>query len=458
MGTPDTPSERWTLYNLPLAAKLAIATFLISAGLGYFSALVNLHFQEATPGKALPDENDVVRAYSSKDKASQFERLIIAHPSLPFNGEGSMRRVFTEKSVRATDKKLKAVAKRMNRKDHTDPRVKELFYKELEGERVVLVAWLQQEDKKGIYEKDAFQLEGKLKTLDVTPEFVEEDDSKVRLAKVKSIIEARCVRCHSESAGGAPGRFPLGEWEEIEVYTKTEQKGKSLSHLAMSTHVHLLGFSMLYGLTGLLLALTPLPGWIRVPLAPAALLAQVIDIAFWWMARLDEPHGPMFAKGIIVTGGIVAVSLGAQILLTLFTMFGKGGKVVLIFLIVISAGGGFGLTQRFILPYLAKEGGAMTSSESEAKDKDRKKDDQKKQDALNKDQGQDGDAKKDNDKDEKKDADGQKDKADAKDKEKADKNDEAKKNDDAKDKADKKENDKADDAKKEKGKDDKKGD
>jgi hypothetical protein len=378
MGTSDTP-ERWTLYELPCAAKLALAAFLISAGLGYFSALVNLHFQEATPGKALPDEDDVVRSYTGKDKASQLERLLTAHPSLPFNGDGSMRRVFMPPKVKATEKSLKLVAARMgldlqkNPKLLDDPKVREKvrerFFEEIDGERVALISWLHrpEAEMKEAYEKDALKRDEKLKSVHVNPKVVNDDDC----VQVKSIIENRCVGCHTGTGVGAGAQFPLNDWDEISVYTKPERKGKSLPKLALTTHVHLLGFSMLYGLTGLLLALTPLPGWIRVPLAPAALVAQVIDIAFWWLARMDEPHGALFARGIPITGGVVALSLGLQILLTLFSMFGRVGKIVLVVVIAAVIGGGFGVGLKpKIEAYLADERGEKTMSEEDRKRQD----------------------------------------------------------------------------------------
>ena len=46
-----TAPERLTLRALPLAARLVLAVFLIAVGLGYGSALVQLHFQHASPGQ-----------------------------------------------------------------------------------------------------------------------------------------------------------------------------------------------------------------------------------------------------------------------------------------------------------------------------------------------------------------------------------------------------------------------
>ena len=82
-------------WDLPL--RLIAATFLCSVGIGYVSAMVNLHFQEASPGNLLPGPDDVVRVYHGSKHPNQLLRLLEAPEGLPFNGSGSMRSAFTRK-------------------------------------------------------------------------------------------------------------------------------------------------------------------------------------------------------------------------------------------------------------------------------------------------------------------------------------------------------------------------
>src|SRR5262249_30237393 len=136
--------------------------------------------------------------------------------------------------------------------------------------------------------------------------------------KIKTLFEVRCTHCHNTGTAEA-GKYPLESYDQIKPYTVVKtSSAMSLTKLAQTTHVHLLGFSMLYGITGLILAFPSLPGYIRIPLAPLPLIAQVLDIAFWWLARLDEPVGPLLARAIPITGTIVAAGLGLHILLSLF--------------------------------------------------------------------------------------------------------------------------------------------
>jgi hypothetical protein len=366
-----TPSaDGPTLRGLPFAARITLALFLVSVGVGYVSAIVNLHFQEASPGELLPTSDDVVHAYHGKKKVSQLERLLVAHPSLPFNGQGSMRSAFTRQRVGGWAKMRKDRAKDLNVKkadidvlEEKDPtlsrQIDQHVTANLDGERRALVAWVRGGADKVAYDDDAFPLplKGPLAVMPITPRMVQDEKGPhgERLVKVKSILEARCARCHCADVGGAGSQYPLTDYQDLKLYTLPEKPtGKSLSKLALTTHVHLLAFSVLYGLTGLLFALTSYWRGVRLLIAPLPLLAQMVDISFWWLARLDEPYGPMFANAIRISGGVVALGLGLQIILTLFNLFGRVGKVVLVFLILAAGVGAFNMKDR-LAQYLETE-------------------------------------------------------------------------------------------------------
>jgi hypothetical protein len=369
MSDPKYPRS-FVLRELPLAARLTLALFLISVGIGYLSALVNLHFQEASPGEPMPTADDVVAGYSGKSKTSQLERLLTAHPNLPFNGQGSMRSAFTTKAG-GREKAITTKAKEMNkgRDVPLDPdkpadraSIEKEVLRDLDGERLALIAWIRSGAKKEAYEDNRFPLTGDLARQPITPKFTDDDNGQ-RIAKIKSILDSRCVRCHSESAGGAGSQYPLDSFEDVVGYTRTEgPTGKSLTKLALTTHVHLLGFAMLYGLTGLVLAFSSYPRILCVVLCPLPLLAQLVDITFWWLARMDPPLGPQFAQAIRFSGGVVGGALFLQIALGLWNLFGKTGKAVLVLLVLGALGGGYLLHKEIINPYLLQEAGHFLES------------------------------------------------------------------------------------------------
>jgi hypothetical protein len=363
----DTSTNgRWTLRDLAFAARLTIAVFLIALGCGYFSALVNLHFQVATPGEPLPTKDDVQRAYRGKSKVSPLERLLVAHPSLPFNGQGSMRSVFTkqraggwQKERRARAKELKIGKEAFANIEENNPKLARELDKHvatlLDGERRALIAWVRDKAPQKAYEDDEYELKGDLAKMPLADRMVVVGPGGTRAAKIKSIIETRCTRCHAESVGGGGAQFPLEKYEDIALYTKAEQStGMSLTKLALTTHVHLLAFSMMYGMTGILFALTGFPGLVRLLLAPWPLLTAILEIILWWLPKMDDPYGSIFASAIPVVAAVGAVGFGLQILLTLFDLFGKYGRVVLLMLIFAAIGGGFGVKDR-VVKYLENE-------------------------------------------------------------------------------------------------------
>ncbi len=350
-------TERLTLRDLSLPMRLVVAAFLVSVGLGYIAALVQLKVQLASPGEIKPTSSDVISAYHGKSQISQLQRLLEADESQPFNGQGSMRTAFTRRSgglKRAIKEKAKELAEKNDGKEPNLAEVEKLVRQERNGERLALIDWIKQGAEKEAYEKDKHPLNGNLTKLVVTESYVTEENGQ-RYVAIKTILQDRCARCHSKDVGGPGSHFPLDTYEDVTLYVQKEAPtGMSLPKLAQTTHVHLLGFSMLWGLTGLIFAFTSYPFLLRLILAPLPLIAQIADISCWWLSRLDA-QGAQFARTIEITGGIVAAGVFLQILLTLFNLFGKSGKLVVLALIIGGALGLGGLYQKVIDPYLQHE-------------------------------------------------------------------------------------------------------
>ncbi len=354
----------------PLPARLVVVCFLFSVGIGFASAMVNLHFQEATPGNLLPSDEDVVRAYHGKKGTTPFERLLVQPESLPFNGSGSMRAAFTERKGGGLKSAMRTVAEELSmdlKETDQSAHVKSVVLKRREGERLAVIAWVRSGGHEETFGEKGFELTGPLASVPITKDYLEHhEEGQAPRVHIQKIINDRCVRCHSRTVGGSAARYPLETYEEVKDYLEPEKnEGKSLDHLALTTHVHLLAFSVLYGLTGILFALTGWPWWIRLLIAPAPLVFQVIDISFWWLARLDDPYGPLFAKAIMVSGGLVALTLMAQIVLGALSLFRGWGKVLI--LAVLGAGALMGVAAKLIIvdPYLKHERAELKEEKKE---------------------------------------------------------------------------------------------
>jgi len=138
---------------------------------------------------------------------------------------------------------------------------------------------------------------------------------------LQALISTRCAGCHG--GGGEADKYPLENYEMIVKYNRAPTSGAiSLEKLALITHTHMMAFAVLFGATGLLFAFTRFPSFIRAIFGPWVLFFQVVDIGLWWMARLD----PIFAKMIPVSGALVGLGLGIQLLGGLYDLFGPRPK------------------------------------------------------------------------------------------------------------------------------------
>jgi mono/diheme cytochrome c family protein len=300
------------------------------------------------------------------------ERLLTAPETKIFSGEGTMAPAFTTKSA-GWKSDLKAA-----RKD--SKQCEQALREEREGERRALVEWVRAGAPEKAWKEDRFLLSKELADHAITEDYVVKDEGdkpatpravklqtlftdrcvrchaavgganakarKIPLeqyeqvkayceeerpvdpsataaeprVRIRSLIQDRCVRCHTAegSANDKAAKCPLDSYDRLAVYTsQATSGGMPIRGLAQTTHVHLLGFSMLFTLTGLVFSFTSFPTWVRAVFGPFPLLAQIADISCWWLARLD----PLFAKAILVTGVLVALGLGIHIAGSLISMF-----------------------------------------------------------------------------------------------------------------------------------------
>jgi hypothetical protein len=244
----------------------------------------------------------------------------------------------------------RAIRERAREIKTDDPTAELSLRRERDGERRAMLAWIKAGPSKAAFDADRFALPGDWGDQALTDAY---RDGPV--VKIKTLFNDRCVRCHANDGDDSKAsQFPLETWEQIERYSRVDPGGgrMSLEKLAQTTHAHLLSFSMLFMLTGVLFALTNYPAALRVFVAPLVLLAQVADIGCWWLARIDGRPGELFAQAIPITGAIVGSGLAIQIVLTLFHLFGWVGRVVLLGLFIAAGFGGWVAKEQVIDPFL----------------------------------------------------------------------------------------------------------
>jgi hypothetical protein len=384
-----------TLRQLPLAAKLVLTVFLVAVGLGYLSAMVQLHFKHASKGNSLPSLLDVVERFSGRtppwNPDAPVPEPADANGAAPAAPKGDAPLVAAAKiktiiTVRCTechcnggdpgepildswptlkkqlgDSPQKCNIFRVLNKTVTNPENDNLTkdnmnkafslkssdngveWKDLikdrpeaelraqrDAERLALVSWLEAGAPEENYEKDAFPLPLELR--------------KDGAVKLLDNFQTKAPEL-AKPAPGAPA-----------PKKKRNAKDRQLSveSLTQSTHAHLLTFAVLWTVTGLIFAFSTYPCWVRTLLAPAVLLAQVADVSCWWLARLPDV-GPYFAAAIMGTGAVVGLGLVAQIVLSLFNLYGGKGKVVLLVIGIAVAAGLYAGYAKYVEPELVAE-------------------------------------------------------------------------------------------------------
>ena len=341
---------------MPLPAKLVISAFLISVGLGYISAMVQLHLQHGSrDGNPLPTSVDVLERFAGLKKFDPDA------PRSPSKIEHLISGSTTELDVNANNMAPAFFAKSKGYPKETAERGQSVVDAERESERLAMLEWLRSdtEIQRNAYEQDALKLSSTLRERPLIERWLTPEGDAV---KIKSLFEARCNVCHAEQSQ-PPSMINFMELQPL-ITPPTDEvlpggwvrssKMMTVDSLTQSTHAHLLSFAMLFGLTGLCFAFTSYPGWIRGILGPLVLIAQVCDVSCWWLARVPE-YGPYFAQTILLTGGVVGMGLVLQILLSLFNMFGFMGKIVLVGMILL-AGLAFGtIAVKVVLPELNAE-------------------------------------------------------------------------------------------------------
>jgi hypothetical protein len=301
----STTHRRWKLRNLDVPQKLLVLATIATIGGGYLAALANLFAQtsvsDGRPGIKLEEfprvlkaegvaalankvqdalgMQDVVRRYSGSGGKTSMEGAL----------DGSMKGKIAEKLV----------------KDEGDTAENRARAEDL---RQMLAEWSKLADpqRKKAYEEGTPINDKGLAILGDPPKGLKDADLS---PVVKDALDNYCVRCHK--AGGVDKQaesLPLDSYDAVNKYCGVDT-GISIKSLALTSHVHLLGFAVLFTLSGFLFSMTETPWLVRLVFVPWTLSIQLIEVACWWLAKVDV----FYAKMIFYLGPLVGIGLLIQI-------------------------------------------------------------------------------------------------------------------------------------------------
>lgn len=158
----------------------------------------------------------------------------------------------------------------------------------------------------------------------------------------QEIISDNCIRCHNpegekgeEEARKSPfaaDLFGPADLEMVSRHTVAEIDEKtgvvttgpqSIERLVLIGHVHMLSIPVFTLITSLLTLFTGFRPWVRGILVAGPMTILLLDFAGWWLSR----QWTWAIWAIAVSGVVYGVLFGAQILLTLLSMwFGRRAR------------------------------------------------------------------------------------------------------------------------------------
>jgi len=292
--------RRWKLRNLDAPQKLLVAVIVGTVLGGYVAALLNVFAQHSeADGKATVHLEEFLDVYKRDGLRSLIDKIqqslgmedVIRH--YHGSGGGTLLQAALDSSMRSMI--LDKLTKEQGSKS---PDVE----KQAEQLRLMLIKWatLPEEVRKNAYEEGTPVNDDGLPVFD-PPKPADAD----KVTVVKDAIQSYCVGCHSPS--GEARQFPLVDYPAVAKYFVVDT-GVSMKALALTTHVHLLGFSVLFAMTGFLFSLTEFPWAMRFVFVPFTLAVQLVEIACWWLAKVDV----FYAKMIFYLGPLVGLGLFVQ--------------------------------------------------------------------------------------------------------------------------------------------------
>jgi len=131
---------------------------------------------------------------------------------------------------------------------------------------------------------------------------------------VAPILNRDCVFCHNPEAN--PNLPNLTSYEGVMEVTASA-KGASLPALVRVSHIHLFGIAFILFFTGRIFILCDMNVTLKRVIVAIPFLAMLLDILSWFPARII----PEFAYVIVGAGAFMGLSMGIQILTSLYQMW-----------------------------------------------------------------------------------------------------------------------------------------
>lgn len=140
------------------------------------------------------------------------------------------------------------------------------------------------------------------------------DKSEASFAQhVAPILNSSCVGCHNPEVN--PSLPNLTSYDG--VMEVASSKGASLTGLVKISHIHLFGIAFILLLVGRIFIYSDMSVALKRIIVVIPFLSMLIDTLSWFITR----NNPNFAYVVVASGALMGVSMGAQIVISLYQMW-----------------------------------------------------------------------------------------------------------------------------------------
>lgn len=133
-------------------------------------------------------------------------------------------------------------------------------------------------------------------------------------SRIAPILQRDCLACHSPASGMKLP--PLTSYENVVKLTEAD-RGASIPSLIRVSHIHVFGIAFILFFVGKLFILCDMPVWLKRLTIGLPFLSMLTDIFAWYLTR----ETPAFAYLLVLSGGLMGMSLNFQIGLSLYQMW-----------------------------------------------------------------------------------------------------------------------------------------
>lgn len=131
--------------------------------------------------------------------------------------------------------------------------------------------------------------------------------------KIAPILNRDCILCHSPSIN--PNLPDLTNFAGVSEVTHTG--GASYPRLIRVSHIHLFGIAFILYFIGRIFLLCDINVYVKRVAVVIPFIAMLIDISSWFVTKVN----PAFAYVVVGSGALMGLSMGLQILLSIYQMW-----------------------------------------------------------------------------------------------------------------------------------------